>query len=82
MSLHRVSGHALLVLIAFIAVPVVAAVQLHVAPTGNDAWMGRLAAPNRDHADGPFATLERARDAIREMKIYVASSAKGSSVGR
>ena len=70
MSLHRLSGHALLVLIAFIATPAVATVQLRVALTGNNAWTGRLAAPNRDQTDGPFATLERARDAIREVKRH------------
>lgn len=39
-----------------------------VATNGNDAWSGKLAKPNVKKADGPFATLEGARDAIREMK--------------
>lgn len=40
----------------------------HVATTGNDAWSGTLAQPNRAGTDGPFRTLVRARDAIRELK--------------
>lgn len=38
-----------------------------VAPNGNDAWSGRLPAPNRSKRDGPFATMARARDAVRQM---------------
>lgn len=37
----------------------------YVSTTGNDTWSGRLAAPNADGTDGPFASLERARDAMR-----------------
>ncbi len=37
----------------------------HVAPGGNDAWSGGLAAPAADGTDGPFATLARARAATR-----------------
>ena len=39
-----------------------------VAKNGNDGWSGKLSAPNTEKTDGPFATIERARDAIREMK--------------
>jgi len=39
--------------------------EWHVSRNGNDGWSGSLAAPNADRTDGPFATLERARDAIR-----------------
>ena len=39
---------------------------LYVATNGNDSWSGKLAAPAA--ADGPFATLERARDEIRKLK--------------
>ena len=39
-----------------------------VSKDGNDAWSGKLAAPNAERTDGPFATIARARDAIREMK--------------
>lgn len=43
-----------------------AKLTLYVAPTGNDAWSGRLPAASAN--DGPLATLEGARDAIRELK--------------
>jgi hypothetical protein len=46
------------------AVPFVA--DYYVAVDGNDAWSGTLAAPNRAQTDGPFATLERARDEVRK----------------
>ncbi|MCS7310053.1 MAG: right-handed parallel beta-helix repeat-containing protein [Armatimonadetes bacterium] len=42
--------------------------NLYVSPKGNDQWSGTLPSPNRARTDGPFATLERARDAIRELK--------------
>ncbi len=45
-----------------------AAANFYVATNGNDAWSGRLPAPNVVGTDGPFATLSRARDAIRELK--------------
>ena len=40
----------------------------YVATNGNDNWSGQLESPNADRSDGPFATLVRARDAIRQMK--------------
>ena len=39
-----------------------------VSKDGNDAWSGKSAQPNAEKTDGPFATIARARDAIREMK--------------
>jgi len=39
----------------------------YVSPIGNDAWSGKLAEPNAQGNDGPFATPQRARDAIRAM---------------
>jgi parallel beta-helix repeat protein len=41
---------------------------LYVSPQGNDAWTGKRAEPNAAKTDGPFATLVRARDAIRSMQ--------------
>lgn len=40
----------------------------YVATNGSDSWSGRLSEPREDGADGPFATIDRARAAIREMK--------------
>ena len=42
-------------------------VTLYVAPDGNDAWSGRLGEINADQTDGPLASLEGARDAIRRL---------------
>ncbi len=41
---------------------------LFVATNGNDNWSGALAEPNDRKSDGPFATLERARDEVRKLK--------------
>lgn len=42
--------------------------DFYVATDGSDSWSGMFAAPNAQGTDGPFATLERARDAVRELK--------------
>lgn len=41
----------------------------YVGLNGNNAWSGKQAQPNSTGTDGPFATLDRARDAIRELKV-------------
>jgi hypothetical protein len=41
-------------------------VTLYVSPQGKDTWSGKLPAPNASRTDGPFASLARARDVIRE----------------
>ena len=43
-------------------------VRLFVSTDGRDAWSGRLAKPNKAGSDGPFETLERARDEVRRIK--------------
>jgi hypothetical protein len=40
-------------------------VLFYVAASGNDSWSGLLASANALNTDGPFATLERARSAVR-----------------
>ena len=40
----------------------------YVATNGNDAWSGKLPAPNDAKTDGPFATITKARDAVRQLK--------------
>lgn len=42
-----------------------AAVNLYVSPGGSDRWSGRRSAANPARTDGPLATLEAARDALR-----------------
>jgi parallel beta-helix repeat protein len=37
----------------------------YVATNGNDQWSGRLATPTPDRTDGPFASVGRAREALR-----------------
>ncbi|MEX1139101.1 MAG: right-handed parallel beta-helix repeat-containing protein [Bacteroidota bacterium] len=40
----------------------------YVSPQGNDRWSGTLVEPNSARTDGPVATLQRARDIVREAK--------------
>ena len=49
--------------------------NFYVALNGKDRWSGRLAAPNTLRTDGPFATLTRARDAVRSLKASGAPTA-------
>ena len=42
----------------------------YVATNGKDTWSGVRAVPNAQKSDGPFATLERARDEIRKLKKH------------
>lgn len=41
---------------------------LYVAPDGRDSWSGRVATAAADGRDGPLATLQGARDAVRRLK--------------
>lgn len=69
LSFHRGSPSVrTLALATFLSALPVLALDLHVAPDGNDAWSGRLARPNAARGDGPLATLSGARDAIRKLK--------------
>lgn len=38
----------------------------YVSPDGEDTWSGLLPKPNPQRTDGPFASIEKARDAARE----------------
>ncbi|WP_411828243.1 right-handed parallel beta-helix repeat-containing protein [Luteolibacter sp. AS25] len=46
----------------------VPAADFFVSPQGSDDWSGALAEPSADGKDGPFASLQRARDAVRDLK--------------
>jgi len=66
-------GAARLPLLILLLVPVAAdaaepTVGFYVSTLGNDAWSGKLAEPNAEKMDGPLASLEAARRAVRELK--------------
>ncbi|MGJ8592756.1 MAG: right-handed parallel beta-helix repeat-containing protein [Aquaticitalea sp.] len=42
--------------------------DFYVSTQGSDDWSGTLENPNSEGTDGPFATLARARDAVRTLK--------------
>ncbi|MGE5531907.1 MAG: right-handed parallel beta-helix repeat-containing protein [Bacteroidota bacterium] len=44
------------------------AATLFVSPQGRDTWSGKLQAANKGGTDGPLASLQGARDAIRKLK--------------
>ena len=50
-----------------LSTPNFTAADFYLSPQGNDRWSGRLAAPAADQSDGPFATLGRARQALRQQ---------------
>lgn len=65
---------ALRVLMFFLATGCLTdAEEFHVSLKGNDAWSGLLAEPNPGGTDGPFATFERARNALRKVRERGAS---------
>lgn len=50
------------------AAPPLRTADFYVSPDGSDAWSGTLPTPSQRGSDGPFATLGRARDAVRKLK--------------
>ncbi len=58
------AGAVIAVILAVAAKPAV----IYVSPAGNDAWSGKLAAPNRARTDGPFATLQRACREVAKLR--------------
>lgn len=41
--------------------------NFYISTDGSDSWSGTLPEPNQQQTDGPFGSLERARDAVREL---------------
>ncbi|WP_405603970.1 right-handed parallel beta-helix repeat-containing protein [Polaribacter sp. Asnod1-A03] len=42
--------------------------DFYVSTQGSDNWSGTLSEPNEQKTDGPFATIEKARDEVRKLK--------------
>ena len=42
--------------------------DFYVSPAGNDTWSGTIPDPKADESDGPFATLEAAREAATKLR--------------
>jgi hypothetical protein len=63
---HSLSIITLFVLV--LALSVQAATTIYVSPNGNDAWSGQFAQPNTQGVDGPVATVQRARDILRQKR--------------
>ncbi len=42
--------------------------DFYVSTIGNDNWTGKYAEPNAANTDGPFATVKRAKEAVRLIK--------------
>ncbi len=42
--------------------------DFYVAPNGNDSWSGKLSSVNNSKTDGPFRTIKKAQEAVRELK--------------
>jgi hypothetical protein len=45
--------------------------DFYVSTKGNDSWSGKLAAPNKNETDGPFASISKAKDAVRLLKLTI-----------
>ena len=45
--------------------------DFYVAANGDDDWSGKLAEPNAKKTDGPFASIRRAQEAVRQLKNQV-----------
>ena len=45
--------------------------DFYVSVKGDDHWSGTLAEPNEAKTDGPFLTIQRAQQAVRELKVKI-----------
>ncbi len=52
----------------------------YISPAGNDQWTGKLAEPNTDQTDGPFATFGRAQEAIQQIRHEKGLPEKGITI--
>ena len=56
--------------------------DFYVSPKGNDSWTGILAEPNAACTDGPFATIKRAQQGVRDLKAQVYQAKEISNISR
>ncbi len=49
-------------------------IVFYVSPAGNDHWRGMLPSPNGRKTNGPFATLQRAEQAVRTVRQSASNS--------
>ena len=54
--------------------------KFFVSPTGNDSWSGKLSQPDKEQTDGPFATIDRAQRAVRQIIKEEKLPAKGITI--
>ncbi len=54
--------------------------MFYVSTSGNDTWSGRIHTPDGEKNDGPFATLERAADAVRAIRSAGAISGDTATI--
>ena len=66
--MSKVWGCLLIFLLASTGIGAETDGDFYVSVSGSDSWSGKVDAPNTQNSDGPFKTLERARDAVRELK--------------
>lgn len=43
-------------------------IDFYISSVGSDEWSGKLTEPNSDRTDGPFASLAKAKTAVRDLK--------------
>lgn len=58
----------LCIALSYSAIAASPAADFYVAVNGSDKWTGQLSAPLKDGTDGPFATIERAQQAVRQLR--------------
>lgn len=56
--------------------------DFYVSKAGNDNWSGTLAEPNAAGTDGPFASIYRAQQGVRDLKARVFQPKKISEIPR
>lgn len=63
--MRQLFGFVCLAGLAFAAFAAEDTAKFYIATNGNDSWSGRLPEPNADKTDGPFATVQGAKAAMR-----------------